>query len=394
MRGFQVDVGAPQPHQSRCPVMRTCRFVHMLFVTLLALLTSPVSAGYAGSSTAARLTKERAMGVGRAATSPQNCAGGAGHCAATRGGRPAVWKGHNHRRRSCGFSLCEGDEGHGVHVTAEDDGGGESPSKPVLVLGAGWVGSRMAQSIVEDGTPVYATHRPGTKADDKPPYFRPVPLGGLVPPVKMLEFDLDDPATWTNLPAAESFSAAIVTFPLSSGPQAFWDAYLERVPNVLCYSTTSVYQVQRPGERVDEHSPIRETPRAVAEAYCQERGATLLTISGIFGERRSPRGICTCLSTYTTSGGALNGNKNVNMVHIDDIVAATRAILKKPQPHARINIAGHHFLLSELIAHCKHPEIPAGPDTDLSSKCVCSDHLLTNVMPPGYSFRPPMETAA
>jgi len=238
---------------------------------------------------------------------------------------------------------------------------------------------------------VFATHRPGTKADAKPPYFRPVPLDGLVPPVKMLEFDMGQPATWANLPPAESLSGAVVTFPLSSGPHEFWDSYLSAIPNVLCYSTTSVYQVERPGERVDEGTAIRETPRSLAEAYCQERGATLLTISGIFGERRSPRGICTCLSTYTTSGGALNGNKNVNMVHVDDIVAASRAVLQKPQPHARINVAGHHFLLSELIAHCKHPAVPAGPDTDLSSKCVCSDHLLTAIMPPDFSFVPPME---
>jgi len=258
----------------------------------------------------------------------------------------------------------------------------------VLVLGAGWVGSRLAQSLVEDGTPVCVTNRPGTSVDAKPPYFRPVPLD--LPEASVLRFDMAQSETWENLPPPESLSAAVVTFPLSSGPHGFWDAYLDHVPNVICYSTTSVYQVDQPGERVDEDSPLRETPRALAELYCQERGATLLTISGIFGERRSPRGICTCLSTYTTSGGSLNGNKRVNMVHVDDVLAASKAVLREPQPQARINVAGHHFLLSQLIAHCKHPQIPDGPDTDLSSKCVCSDRLLGSVMPPGYRFVEPL----
>ena len=72
------------------------------------------------------------------------------------------------------------------------------------------------------------------------------------------------------------------------------------------------------------------------------------------------------------------------------VLAASKAVLREPQPQARINVAGHHFLLSQLIAHCKHPQIPDGPDTDLSSKCVCSDRLLGSVMPPGYRFVEPL----
>ena len=83
-----------------------------------------------------------------------------------------------------------------------------------------------------------------------------------------------------------------------------------------------------------------------------------------------PTGICTCLSTYTSAGGVLNGNKRVNMVHVDDIIAATRQCLITPRPEERLNVAGHNFRLSQLIAHCKHPEVPDGPDTDLSSKYV------------------------
>ena len=81
------------------------------------------------------------------------------------------------------------------------------------------------------------------------------------------------------------------------------------------------------------------------------------------------------------------------MVHVDDIVAASRRCLDAPQTGRRINVAGHHFFLSELIQHCKHPPIPDAPDTDLSSKCVTSDVLLRELMPAGYDFRQPMARA-
>jgi len=268
---------------------------------------------------------------------------------------------------------------------------GSGGGRPVLILGAGWVGSRLAQSLADQGTPVVVTHRPTTEVDKKPPYFRPLSLQPQLPPDAQRAFELDDPETWANLPPPESLRAVVITFALPASPEHFWREYLRRVPNVVCYSSTSVYQVDEPGQLVDEATPVKGAGRAAAEAYVLDQGATVLTISGIFGERRSPRGICTCLSTYTSAGGVLNGNKRVNMVHVDDIIAASVACVKTPRPSERINVAGHHFRLSELIAHCKHPAVPDGPDTDLSSKCVCSTKLLTQVMPEGFDFVQPLD---
>jgi len=235
---------------------------------------------------------------------------------------------------------------------------------------------------------VVVTHRPTTELDKKPPYFRPVPLEGRAPHVA---FELSEPGSWANLPPPESLNAVVVTFALGAAPEAFWEQYLSHVRTVLFYSSTSVYHVDTPGQVVDERTPVKGVGRAAAEAFVLERGATVLTVSGIFGERRSPRGICTCLSTYTSAGGVLNGNKRVNMVHVDDIIAATRQCLITPRPEERLNVAGHNFRLSQLIAHCKHPEVPDGPDTDLSSKCVCSSKLLNEVMPDGFDFVQPLE---
>lgn len=265
-------------------------------------------------------------------------------------------------------------------------------NKPVLILGAGWVGSRLARSLEADDVPVIVTNRPGTDLHAKPPYFRPVEL--KCPPFTRVDFDIAEPSTWEALPEPESLAAVVVTFPCLEGvAEPFWDQYLGKVSSVLCFSTTSVYQVDVPGQDVDEQTPLKPTPRCLGEEYMRERGATCLVISGIFGDQRTPRAICTCLSTYTSAGGALNGRKRVNMVHVDDIVKASRALLAKPLPTERINVAGHHFFLSELVQHCKHPPIPDGPDTDLASKCVCSERLLTEVIP-GHEFVQPITQAA
>jgi len=278
-------------------------------------------------------------------------------------------------------------------MSAAEDG--DASKQAVLVLGAGWVGSRLAQSLLDDGISTIVTNRPGTDVGSKPPYFRPLELPSppASPCVERREFDLSEPSTWDNLPGPESLAGAVVTFPMVS-TEGFWDAYLSKVAAlgrpVLVYSSTSVYRVDTPGQTVDERTPLRETPRALGELYMQDRGATILTISGIFGDQRTPRAICTCLSTYTSAGGALNGRKQINMVHVNDIVKASRVCLMQSQRRGqRINVAGHHFFLSQLISHCKHPAVPDAPDTDLSSKCVSSD-VLQEMMPEGFDFVMPL----
>ena len=56
--------------------------------------------------------------------------------------------------------------------------------------------------------------------------------------------------------------------------------------------STSVYQIDVPGQRVDEATALCASPRARAETYLQQRGATVLTLSG---PARSH--IVTCVNT-------------------------------------------------------------------------------------------------
>ena len=120
-----------------------------------------------------------------------------------------------------------------------DSGGGTSRT---LILGAGWVGSRLAKRLASEGHAVTVTNRPGTIDKVKPLYFRPVTLPDEVS--QRIEFDINLPETWVVLPSAEEFDTVVVTFPLASERVIdFWTSYLKSIPNVLCYSSTSVYEV-------------------------------------------------------------------------------------------------------------------------------------------------------
>eukprot|EP00316_Scyphosphaera_apsteinii_P021286 CAMPEP_0119315438 /NCGR_PEP_ID=MMETSP1333-20130426/35849_1 /TAXON_ID=418940 /ORGANISM="Scyphosphaera apsteinii, Strain RCC1455" /LENGTH=361 /DNA_ID=CAMNT_0007320797 /DNA_START=19 /DNA_END=1104 /DNA_ORIENTATION=- len=258
----------------------------------------------------------------------------------------------------------------------------------LIVLGAGWVGSRLAARLLERGNRVRVTNRPNLQR--KVPYFQPLPLPAHMP---RHEFDLASKETWASLPPPETLKAAVLTFATTPALiEPFWEQYLQYVPQVICYSSTAVYRVDEPGQIVREDTPLRETPRALAETYMQDRGATVLTISGIFAEARGARGVCTCLAAYTSSGGALNGRKSVNMVHVKDIIEATAMVLTLPREHhaSRLNVGGYHFLLGDLCSHCQHPPIPNVEDVDLSSKRVCSGKLLS-CLPRGFSFVEPFQ---
>lgn len=264
----------------------------------------------------------------------------------------------------------------------------------VLILGAGWMGSRLALELHSQGRGVHVTNRPGTDRRDKDPYFRPVELPAAV---SSSRFDLLAPETWGDLPDPAGLAAVVVTFPVSLPmSERFYEAYLKDMRgSVLCYSSTSVYQVDTPGQRVDEATTLRPSSRALAESFLQQRGATVLTLSGIFSEASGPRGVCSCLSGYLASRAPARPTKQINLVHEKDIIDATCACLQEARPGERFNVAGRHVTLQDLLGHCNCGEDCAaveddaeGAASDLSSKLVVSQRLLDEVMPPGFSFQP------
>ena len=175
---------------------------------------------------------------------------------------------------------------------------------------------------------------------------------------------------------------------------------------------------------MDEGTALRASPRALAESYLQERGATVLTLSGIVSEAAEARSICSCLRGYLGRASAPHSlGKTINLVHEMDIVEATCACLDRtgrtetgrtsedenesgqasasvarPIRGARYNVAGRHVSLRELLTLCGDKGGPGAEaheggvfiegGADLSSKTVLSQRLIDEVMPAGFAFRP------
>lgn len=356
---------------SKCPVMKMLFFLSSLL---------PSASGFAANDAVPRRAPRCPRSAAISMPNPKLC--GAGPCHANVQAHLRMCTSAGAARPRSGTASMHTEW---AGTPPKDHGG-------VLVLGAGWVGSRLARKLSDAGLEVHATNRPSTDPMAKDEYFRPVALSGTV---QRHSFDLADPATWSSLPPPRELRAVVITFPVAlPAVEVFWDEYLRHVPNVLVYSSTSVYQIDRPDQLVDEHTALKPSPRALAENFLQERGATVLTIAGIFGEPRGPRGVCSCLSAYLGSGGVPNGRKRVNMVHEEDIVSATCSCLHAAGAHrgSRINVAGENFELRELVAHCSHTAVDEGCAVfnDLSSKTVSSDFLLDEIMPADFAFVPPL----
>ena len=86
----------------------------------------------------------------------------------------------------------------------------------------------------------------------KEPYFQGVELPEVV---RRHEFDVTVPESWAGLPDPASLRAVVITFPMQlASVEPFWEAFLRRVPSVVAFSSTSVYQVDVPVTSVSSSS--------------------------------------------------------------------------------------------------------------------------------------------
>ncbi|KAJ1636555.1 hypothetical protein T492DRAFT_958645 [Pavlovales sp. CCMP2436] len=281
--------------------------------------------------------------------------------------------------------------------------GGAEDGRRVVILGGGWVGSRVANHLADDGADVTVTSRDRADAAAKQAYYQPAELSEQV---ARQRFELECRESWSNLPPIDNTCDVIVTFPFADAKAAvdFYGSYLSRARSVLVCSSTSVYEVQLPNQRVTEETPLRsDTARGHAEEELRLRGATLLSLGGIFGDvseqallpfDAAQRTVCSCLAMHTAPGRPkTSAGKLINLVHIDDIVAAMSACLRVPQPGSRINLVSCTLALRELALECGlagSASIDYELPTDVSSKLICNAKL-AQLLPPGHRFRSPME---
>jgi hypothetical protein len=247
-------------------------------------------------------------------------------------------------------------------------------SDSIAILGAGYVGRALAARHPKS----LVTHR-------QPPD----PTQGMEPGQPFHRFKLEEPATWAGLPLAGRI--VVWTFPAMPLPlvQRFYQGHVKEAAALIVLGSTSAYKVEHPGQLVTEATPLDMTqPRVAGEEWLRQQGATILQLAGIFGPGREPLG-------WLQRGRIRSGCKLVNLIHVDDIVAAIEAIAERPQPGLRINVSnGQPLMWNELVAGFQRSgELPGEfelrqIEPGLDSKQIANERL--RALMPGYAFRTPI----
>ncbi|QDT08327.1 SDR family oxidoreductase [Planctomycetes bacterium K23_9] len=246
----------------------------------------------------------------------------------------------------------------------------------VLVVGGGYLGSRVARAARDDGANTYVT----TRNPDRAKAFSDAGLSPLV-------LDWTDRRSLAKLPSVSRILVAVSYD--SSSSVGRYESQVGGLKNLLratpasakmCYiSTTGVYH-QSGGLWVDENSPaqpIRQGGRAHLDAEAQlhrhrpNDAWTILRLSGIYGPGRVPR------AADVIAGRAIRSPSDgyLNLIHVDDAVTAVMAtwqtqcrrlyVVSDDQPMIR----GDFY--REIARQCGAAEpnfLPPDPDAPVSMR--------------------------
>ena len=229
-------------------------------------------------------------------------------------------------------------------------------NRSCLILGCGYLGSRVARSWLEEGRQVHAVSR------------NPSRLPAGVAPILC---DVLRPETLRALPAVDTVLYAI-GFDRHSGA-TMRSVYVDGLANVLAHlptpgrflyvSSSSVYG-QTDGGWVDESArtePQEESGRIVlaAESVLRQTlaAAIVLRFAGIYGPDR-------LLRRQTIEKGEPivgDADKWLNLIHVDDGARAILAAEQHGQPGRTYNVCDDHpvrrrFFYTALARALKAPE--------------------------------------
>jgi len=212
---------------------------------------------------------------------------------------------------------------------------------PVLVLGGGWVGSRIC---LRDPSKFITTARSVEK------------LSELNTRVNAVHFDLLKEETWSNLPPKSDIEATIITFALSETHlphlSKLWETHLATINPVICLGTSSCFHSAGYDSVVDETAPLTgysvtglpQIDRVKGEEWILARGATILHLSGIFGNEETHHrdsvggkarnqtdgyGPPRTIKSFLSKGYYKNGFKLLNCIHINDIYKIVNIFMEK-----------------------------------------------------------------
>jgi hypothetical protein len=199
-------------------------------------------------------------------------------------------------------------------------------TSPLIVLGSGYTGLVIHRLGTLQGRTVHATSRS--------------PLTNLagIPSEQRLQFDLEQPSTWPNIPPGADLIWCFPATPLEQ-VQAFARTLDAPARRIVVLGSTSAYEApdhstEYPPPWIDESAPIDLTkPRVQGEEYLREHhGAIVLRVAGIYGPGRNPQ-------DWIRSGRVSPSRKYVNLIHAEDLAAICLLALDKGKPGEAYNVS-------------------------------------------------------
>jgi nucleoside-diphosphate-sugar epimerase len=247
----------------------------------------------------------------------------------------------------------------------------------VLVLGSGYTGQVLHRMGISQGRTIRATSRN--------------PFNNLtgIPSKQRLQFDLEQPSTWLNIPADADLIWCFPATPLEQ-VQAFARTLETPARRLVVLGSTSAYEMsdhstEYPPSWIDESAPINPSkPRVQGEEFLRkEHGAIVLRVAGIYGPGRNPL-------DWIKQARVGPSRKYVNLIHVEDLAAICLLALEKGNPGETYNVSDGTPRTWKDICHTAQMRWSVAPTAvrdDLSAgKRISNAKLRENL---GYTLRHP-----
>lgn len=210
-------------------------------------------------------------------------------------------------------------------------------TSPLVVLGSGYTGHVLYSMGAAQGLTVLATSR------------NPLRHLAEVPSEQRVTFDLEQPATWMNIPTGADLVWCFPATPLQQ-VEAFSGWLSASAGRLVVLGSTSAYEVGEsqdyPPPWIDETAPIDLTkPRVQGEEFLRHTyGAIVLRVAGIYGPGRNPL-------NWIRQGRVGPSRKYVNLIHVEDLAAICLAAIEQGTPGEAYNVSdGQPHTWSEICA--------------------------------------------
>lgn len=195
----------------------------------------------------------------------------------------------------------------------------------LVILGSGYSGRFLVPLALRQHKRVFATSR------------NPDRHLSTLPPDRRIHFDLERPATWTNIPDTADLIWCFPAAPVGQ-VQAFSKQLGAPPRRIVVLGSTSAYDVgdsrEYPPSWIEETAPIDlSRPRVQGEEFLRnECGAIVLRVAGIYGPGRNPL-------DWIRQGRIGPSVKYVNLIHVEDLASICLAALERGKPGEIYNVS-------------------------------------------------------